>query len=113
VTQEEYQLCLNNFVELLKIVYLNCHVTDKEFLDRGFPADTNVLGEEVHRLAGISQEHCQRAKILSHEYQVKLRADLIEEKMVMERKKQEEANASINKTITDNQSCEKIYWILL
>jgi hypothetical protein len=38
---------------------------------------------------------------------VKLRADLVDEKMATERKKQEEANASITKTIVDNRSCEK------
>jgi hypothetical protein len=107
LTEEEYQLCLDNFVELLILLLKNGHLPDKEFLDRGFPPDTNYKGEAVPRLAGISQEHCQRAKILSHEHQVKLRADLVEEKMAIVRKKQEEANASINKTLADNQSCEE------
>ena len=107
VTEKEYQLCLDNFVPLLQFVYLHGHVPDTEFLARGFPPDTNYAGEDVHRLAGISQEHCQRAKILSHEYQVKLRTDLVLEKMAKERKKQEEANANINKAIANNRSCEK------
>ena len=70
VTEKEYQLCLDNFVPLLHYVYLHGHVPDKEFLARGFPPDANYAGEDVHSLAGITQEHCQCAKILSHEYQV-------------------------------------------
>jgi len=107
VTDTEYQLCLNNFVPLLNLIYLHGHVPDDEFLSRGFPADVNNAGEEVHRLAGITQEHCRRAKILSHQYQVKLRADLVEEKLAEENRKQEEANVSINKTIADNKIFEK------
>jgi hypothetical protein len=89
------------------LVYLHGHVPDKEFIDRGFPADTNCAGEEEPRLAGISQERCQRAKMLSHEHQVKLRADLVKEKAASERKKQEEANAGINRLLAGNASCEK------
>jgi hypothetical protein len=36
------------------------------------------------------QERCQRANALSHEHQAKLRADLAEEKMATERKKQKQ-----------------------
>jgi hypothetical protein len=95
MTEKERQLHLDNFVELLVFVCLHGHVPDKEFFNGGFPANTNHAGEEVPRLAGISQERCQRAKTLSHEHQVKLRADLVEEKMASERKKQEEANAGV------------------
>jgi hypothetical protein len=92
---------------------LHGHVPDKEFVDQGFPANTNHAGEEAPRLAGISQEHCQRAKMLSHEHQVKLRADLVEEKVTSERKKQEEANAGVNRTLAGNASCKKRQWLSL
>jgi hypothetical protein len=67
LTEEECQLCLDNFEELLMSLLKNGHLPDKEFLDRGFPPDTNCKGEDVHRLARISQERFQRAKTLSHD----------------------------------------------
>jgi hypothetical protein len=107
LTKEEHQLCKDHFPALLKLVCLNGHVPDQEFLDRGFSPDTNCAGEEAPRLAGVSQEHCQQAKILSHEQQVKVWAELMDEKMATKQKKQEEANAGVDRTLAGNISCKK------
>ena len=45
------------------------HVPDEVFESYGFPVDSVENGEAVRCPAGITQEHLQRAKNLSHEEQ--------------------------------------------
>jgi hypothetical protein len=111
LTDEERQVCLDNFVKLPTLLLKNGHLLNEEFLDRGFPPDTNYKEEEeVHELARISQEHCQQAKTLSHEHQVRLRADLVEEKMATVRKKQEEAVPVSTRRSLTNRAGNKRQW---
>ena len=71
------------------------HLSDEFLEGLGFSKDTNFEGEEVSRNAGITNECCQRAKCLSHEYQRKLRRDVLVEqsKKQIEKRNLERARA--------------------
>jgi hypothetical protein len=71
--QAEVKLVRKEFVSLYKIAADNGHVPEFEYDDRGFAKDLNSAGEVVERLAGITNEKCQRAKVISHVKQRMLR----------------------------------------
>lgn len=48
------------------------HIPDAIYDALGFPEDVDANGVVVPKTAGITLEHCQRAKCLSHLYQRKL-----------------------------------------
>jgi hypothetical protein len=58
--------------------------------------------------AGISQEHLQRAKSLSHDDQKKLRRERKEETMRKRQNKLVEEKLSILHILEDNRLCEEI-----
>jgi len=76
MTTEEWELCLEHFVNLLRIMIKKGDVPDEEFIRRDFPNDIDPDGEEVIRNQGIQQEHMQRSKIVDTEWQIALRDEL-------------------------------------
>jgi hypothetical protein len=64
-------LCLQEFVTLYHHMEEHGHVPDDVFEHHGFPMDSDEYGKPVRRPAGISQEHLQQAKSLSHNDQKK------------------------------------------
>jgi len=70
-------LCKTSFSELFELYLRDGHVPDKKFEELGFPMDRDVDGETIRRDANISLESRQRAKILTHKYQVHLREERI------------------------------------
>ena len=55
------------------------HVDDYEFERLGFQMDEDVDARKVRRDSGINQENRQRAKVLTHNHQVELRAQIQDE----------------------------------
>jgi hypothetical protein len=65
-------LCMEEFAMLYHYTDEHGHVPDEVFESHGFPVDSVENGETVRCPAGITQEHLQIAKNLSHEEQKKL-----------------------------------------
>ncbi|CAB9531566.1 unknown protein [Seminavis robusta] len=64
----------DNLPRLVQEVYDKGHVEETVFDELKFQVDKNYEEEEVLKQQGISQEQMQRAKCLTHEHQVELRA---------------------------------------
>ena len=103
----EWSLVRSHFVDLARVLLKLGHIPDKEFIDRGFPADLDLLGEEVFRPDSVTQEHLQRAKIMDHPHQVELRARLERENRAKENEKTAKERALCNKYIDVNRLSEK------
>jgi hypothetical protein len=103
----EWNLVTAHFVDLYHIMATKGHIPDEEFLKRGFPADTNCRGEEVHRSSDIAQgEHMHRAKLMDHDYQVKLRSEKMNEMVQKELAKQDKEKEKIDGRLRNNlRSC--------
>ena len=72
--KREYEdLIVNNFNELYELTNECGHIPEDVFNRLGFPKDTDYDGDTVERQAAISNEMQQRAKIISHKFQRKLR----------------------------------------
>ncbi len=54
-------------------------IPEDVFDDLGFPRDKDNNGHEVLRAVGISQESYQQSKCLTHEFQIDLRKELIDQ----------------------------------
>jgi hypothetical protein len=74
-------LCKEHFPTLVATAIKNGHVHEELYDNLGFPMDQDVEGNPVPKNQGISQEHRQRAKCLTHEHQVKLREKRLEAAM--------------------------------
>ena len=72
-TRADKQLVLDNFQVLFKDVLEYGMVREATFDTLGFPDDQNEDGSTARRDATIVQEHCQRAKNLSHKRQKEMR----------------------------------------
>jgi hypothetical protein len=107
VTKKEWGLVLDNFVDLLKIMLEKGHIDDEEFLKRGFPADRNLNGEEVHRTSSMAQEHMHRAKIMDHQHQIAKRRDVLEKLLEKERQSLAKTKAKIDRMLEENHACEQ------
>jgi hypothetical protein len=65
-TQAEFDLIEKSFPVLLQEVYDHGRIAEETFDRLGFEPDINMFGKEAPRVAEITNEPCQRAKILSH-----------------------------------------------
>ena len=106
-TNEEMNICKNSFHHLFELYLQHGHVPDSVFEDLGFPLDKDVDGTTTKRLANISMESRQRAKVLTHKHQVELREErkaLLESEVT---RKKNENRATILKQLGDNIKCEE------
>lgn len=101
-------LCIERFATLYHYMDEHGHVPDEFFESLGFPVDLDENGKPVRRPAGISQEHLQRAKSLSHEDQKKLRRGRKDETIRKQRNKLVEEKLRILHILEDNRLCEEI-----
>ena len=101
------QLCMEKFTILYRYTDKHGHVPDKIFESHGFPVDSDENGKPVRRPAGISQEHLQRAKNLSHEVQKKLRHERKDEIKRKHQNKLVEEKLKILHILEENRQCEK------
>ena len=76
---DQYDNTIRHFTNLYHMAVATGYIDDKELIARGFPVDLDMNGKEVERTAEISREAYQRAKCLSHEAQIMLRAKQMEE----------------------------------
>ena len=77
--KEVYQSVLDNFTHLYRIMMEQRRIPEDLFDDMGFPRDKDINGHEVLTPAGISQERYQQSKCLTHEFQINLRKERIEQ----------------------------------
>jgi hypothetical protein len=101
-------LCLEEFVMLYHHMEEHGHVPDEVFERHGFPVDSDENGKPVRRPAGISQEHLQKAKSLSHDDQKNLRRERKDETMRKQQNKLVEEKLSILHILEDDRLCEEI-----
>ena len=106
VTTAEYNLCKSTLPELLKIQLQNGHVSESEYDRLGYPVDLDPCGEEVPKTVTISQECRQRAKCLSHDYQIHLRQEREEKLMANENRKVADKVNKYHKQLDNNQKCQ-------
>ena len=99
-------LCFKSFEPLLEVFDEDGWVPDRKYLDLGFPVDMNWAGEPVHRDAGITNEICQRSKLLSALTQRRLRREQAEKQAAKLSAKTELGNAKILAVLADNKACE-------
>jgi hypothetical protein len=66
----EWKLVRARMVDVCELMLVQGWISDHTFISWGFPADLNLLGEEVYRPDSVAQEHLQRAKLMDHPYQV-------------------------------------------
>ena len=76
-----------NFPRLHKMMLEFGRIPDEVFKEMGFRPDIDANGKLVERTATISQESQQRCKCLTHEHQIMLRKNLLEEARVVIEKK--------------------------
>ena len=88
-------------------------VPDEVFENLGFPIDLDENDKPVCPPAGISQEHLQRAKSLSHENQKKLRRERKDETTGKQQNKLVEEKLRILHILEDNRLCKETVLELL
>ena len=104
--QTEVDLCFTSFAPLLEVFEEDGWVSDSEYLDLGFPVEKHWAGEPVHRDAGITNEICQRSKLLSALTQRRLLREQAEKQAAKLSTKTELGNAKILAVLVDNKACE-------
>ena len=77
--KEVYQTVIDNFTHLYRITMEQGRIPEDVFDDLGFPHNKDVYGHEVLRAAGISQESYQQSKCLTHEFQIDLCKEHVEQ----------------------------------
>lgn len=92
-TIPEFRNILDNFGYFLEAACENGYVPEELYDLYNVVQDTEAGGKVVLRNAGISQEHMQRTKVLTHESQVQLRKERIMASQKSERAKKERENA--------------------
>ena len=97
--REEEEKIIESFPKLYEEQMEKGHLSDEFFEGLGFKPDKNYSGKEVRRLAGITNESCQRAKCLSHNYQRDLR-----KKVILEYK-----NKEVEKVLTTRNKAKEQY----
>lgn len=108
MTTEEWELCLEHFVELLRMMMTKGDVPDEEFIRRGFPIDIDPDGEEVLRNQGIKQEHMQRSKIVDNNWQIEQRNELKQKRVEAVIRKHLKLVETTEQWLSDNRECEKV-----
>ena len=106
LTDKQFHLIFNNFQVLYKSMRDCGYISEEVFNQVGFPLDTNSKGEVVHRDYGISQEWCQRAKIMSSPYQRQLRLQRFQSIRDALEKKERETREKILNKLEINSSAE-------
>ena len=105
-TESEYKLCVDSFPYLFKKYLEDGHVDDHVFENLGFPMDEDVDARKVRRDSGIKQENRQRAKVLTHNHQVELRAQIQDEMQQKLKKKAADKISVLERSLILNDECE-------
>ncbi|KAL7552482.1 hypothetical protein ACHAWF_015738 [Thalassiosira exigua] len=103
ITHDEYNNVLESFDDFLKVTDDVGRIPEEHFDLHAIRVDRDSKGNEVTRLAGISQEHLQRAKCLTHPFQVELRKERLKQIRWKERQKKEDANKVHQQKIDANK----------
>ena len=112
-TRDEYTTCYSNFIELFKSFGITGGLDDDVWERLGFPVDKNIHGDDVRRLATISQEHQQRGKCLTSSYQRELRDERLQTIRNGIKDKAEEIGKDKDKKLKANDNCvEKVCKLL-
>ena len=107
-SREEYQLCYNSFIPLLKRFQENSYTIDNEYLKQlGFPIDVDLYRREVQRTATVAHEYLQRCKCLTHPTQKDLREARISSISKLMSDKRKQANNTIARVLADSESAVK------
>ena len=88
-----YDEIIANYPRVFNEMLLHGHISYDLFDELGFCRDFDAGGKEVLRNAGISQEHKQRAKCLTHVYQKEMRQAYTESIIAEKLRKKEVAKA--------------------
>ena len=107
-TRADKQLVLDNFQVLFKDVLEYGMVREATFDTLGFPDDQNEDGSTARRDATIVQEHCQRAKNLSHKRQKEMRMKAMNAVAEERVRASALAKAQILQILSENRECERI-----
>ena len=105
-SNEEYQLCVDSFKELLQHQLQHGHIPEELFDKLGFAVDIDIKGNPYNRDAGMSRESYQRAKCLSHKHQRRLRAERIKHSEDELQERQLEEHSKFEDIVNRNRSCE-------
>ena len=113
MTEEERGVYNSALPSFISVSINKGHIPEEEYDKAGIPADMNAQGEVVLRDAGITQEYCQRSKVISHEEQERQRMVFHEEMLQAAQQKKEHANAKVMSILDDNTNAEKKLWELM
>ena len=97
ITNVEKNLILETFPFLYKEMLTKGYISDELFDQLNYPIDTDESGNNYERHVEITDEKCQRAKIMNHYYQRNLRNEVINKRKV----KENEANQKLKETYND------------
>ena len=104
----EFNKIKDVFPEFLNLVNEHGRIPEQNFDNHDFAKDKDGQGRDVLREAGISQESQQRAKCLTHQYQVGLRTELLLNAQLREKEKKEMANRLHEELVLANREVESI-----
>ena len=110
---EERGLYKSALKPLMRVSIEKGHILECEYDNAGIPPDFNAQGEVIARDAGITQEHCQRSKVISHEEQQMQRKVLLEEILQAAQQREEHANVKIMSILDQNAAAERKLWQLM
>ncbi|EJK76050.1 hypothetical protein THAOC_02207, partial [Thalassiosira oceanica] len=102
ITKDEYENVLDTFEIFLSTFEAQGHIPEELFDMYGFVHDYGVDGQIVRRDAGITQEQLQRAKCLTHDFQINLRKQRLLDCQRSERLKKKRENAKHQAKIDAN-----------
>ena len=106
-TKEEYELCERMLPSVIEKYLQDGHVDDNTFESMGFPIDKDETGKVVRRECTVTQEARQRCKILTHTYQIEMRADIAQLILNEKTRKDQDKIDDIQQKIDQNAECEK------
>ena len=110
MTQEEGRAYTAALPSFIKTSFDNGHIAEEAYDEAGIPVDVNQNGEEAPRVAGISMEHCQRSKVISHEEQKRQRASLLEEAAQKVQQREAQESLKVRSILDENNAAEKKLW---
>ena len=113
MTKEENEVYRTALPSLIGIGINKGHILELEYDHAGILPDINADGEVAPRNAGITQEHCQRSKVISHEEQQRQRQVLLEEIEQAKLLKREHASIKIMSILDENSAAEKKLWHIM
>ncbi|EJK66261.1 hypothetical protein THAOC_12831 [Thalassiosira oceanica] len=104
ITKEECENVLDTFEQFLITFDEQGHIPEEMFDLYGFVNDFGVDGQIYRRDAGITQEQLQRAKCLTHDFQINLRKQRLLDCQRTERLKKKRENAKHQAKVDDNKA---------